>query len=112
MFCAVGTRVRARRCGFCVPRPQLLKRWLQAGVLMRQITGQLQLIYPPSAHDYEYYKVSSSLAALLCFCLPLSSPPSPTRVCSLPVRCGHEACVRMAHPRASLASLPARVRRT
>lgn len=42
------------RCGCCVPRPQLLKRWLQAGVKMRQIEqNQLQLIYPETAHDYE-----------------------------------------------------------
>ncbi|GFH28695.1 kinesin-like protein, partial [Haematococcus lacustris] len=48
------------KCGFCVPRPQLLKRWLQAGVKMRQIpTDTLKLIYPPSAHDYEYYKAST-----------------------------------------------------
>mmetsp|Transcript_2102 Transcript_2102/g.5351 ORF Transcript_2102/g.5351 Transcript_2102/m.5351 type:complete len:931 (+) Transcript_2102:94-2886(+) len=47
------------RCGFCVPRPQLLKRWLQAGVRMRQIQSELKLIYPPSAHDYEYYKAST-----------------------------------------------------
>ena len=46
-------------CGFCVPRPQLLKRWLQAGVRMKQITSSLKLIYPPSAHDYEYYKAST-----------------------------------------------------
>ncbi|GAX73057.1 hypothetical protein CEUSTIGMA_g510.t1 [Chlamydomonas eustigma] len=46
-------------CGFCVPRPQLLKRWLQAGVKMKQITSTLKLIYPPSAHDYEYYKAST-----------------------------------------------------
>jgi kinesin family protein 4/21/27 len=46
-------------CGFCVPRPQLLKRWLQAGVKMKQITSALKLIYPPSAHDYEYYKAST-----------------------------------------------------
>lgn len=47
------------RCGFCVPRPQLLKRWLQAGVKMKQITTSLKLIYPSSAHDYEYYKAST-----------------------------------------------------
>ena len=48
-----------RSCGFCVPRPQLLKRWLQAGVRMKQITSSLKLIYPSSAHDYEYYKAST-----------------------------------------------------
>ncbi len=47
------------RCGFCVPRPQLLKRWLQAGVRMKQITSSLKLIYPATAHDYEYYKAST-----------------------------------------------------
>ncbi|EFJ50779.1 inversion kinesin InvA [Volvox carteri f. nagariensis] len=36
------------RCGFCVPRPQLLKRWMQAGVKMEQ-----------TAHDYEYYRAST-----------------------------------------------------
>lgn len=52
-------RESAVRCGFCVPRPQLLKRWLQAGVKMKQIQTPLKLIYPPSAHDYEYYKAST-----------------------------------------------------
>lgn len=28
------------RCGFCVPRPQLLKRWMQAGVKMEQVGGR------------------------------------------------------------------------
>jgi hypothetical protein len=45
--------------GFCVPRPQLLKRWLQAGVKMRQVQGPAKLIYPPSAHDYSYYRGST-----------------------------------------------------
>ena len=49
----------ARRCGFCVPRPQLLKRWLQAGVCMRSINGELVLLYPESAHDYDYYRAST-----------------------------------------------------
>lgn len=44
------------RCGFCVPRPQLLKRWMQAGVKMEQVKTALKLIYPQTAHDYEYYK--------------------------------------------------------
>ncbi len=26
---------------------------------MKQITSSLKLIYPPSAHDYEYYKAST-----------------------------------------------------
>ncbi|MEW5319130.1 MAG: hypothetical protein WDW38_010300 [Sanguina aurantia] len=47
------------RCGFCVPRPQLLKRWMQAGVRMEQVRSGLKLIYPPEAHDYEYYKAST-----------------------------------------------------
>ncbi len=42
-----------------MPRPQLLKRWLQAGVRMKQISTPLKLIYPSSAHDYEYYKAST-----------------------------------------------------
>lgn len=46
-------------CGFCVPRPQLLRRWLQAGARMKQITSPLKLIYPPNAHDYEYYRTST-----------------------------------------------------
>eukprot|EP00955_Chlamydomonas_euryale_P030548 321764-Chlamydomonas_euryale.AAC.3 len=46
-------------CGLCVPRPQLLKRWMQAGVGMREIDGKLKLVYPSSAHDYEYYKSST-----------------------------------------------------
>ncbi len=50
---------RPRRCGFCVPRPQLLRRWLQHGVRMRQIPTPVKLIYPPSAHDYDYYKAST-----------------------------------------------------
>lgn len=52
-------RDQSIRCGFCVPRPQLLRRWLQAGVRMKQITSPLRLIYPSSAHDYEYYKAST-----------------------------------------------------
>ncbi|PNW77017.1 hypothetical protein CHLRE_10g418950v5 [Chlamydomonas reinhardtii] len=47
------------RCGFCVPRPQLLKRWMQAGVKMEQVKTALTLIYPQSAHDYEYYRAST-----------------------------------------------------
>ena len=42
-----------------MPRPQLLRRWLQAGVNMKQITGSLKLVYPPTAHDFEYYKAST-----------------------------------------------------
>ncbi|KAG2492591.1 hypothetical protein HYH03_009252 [Edaphochlamys debaryana] len=47
------------RCGFCVPRPQLLKRWMQAGVKMEQVKTTLTLIYPQTAHDYEYYRAST-----------------------------------------------------
>ncbi|GIL52093.1 hypothetical protein Vafri_8067 [Volvox africanus] len=47
------------RCGFCVPRPQLLKRWMQAGVKMEQVKTSLTLIYPQTAHDYEYYRAST-----------------------------------------------------
>ncbi|GFR41808.1 hypothetical protein Agub_g2578 [Astrephomene gubernaculifera] len=47
------------RCGFCVPRPQLLKRWMQAGVKMEQVKTALTLIYPQTAHDYEYYRAST-----------------------------------------------------
>ncbi len=42
-----------------MPRPQLLRRWLQHGVRMRQIPTPVKLIYPPSAHDYDYYKAST-----------------------------------------------------
>ena len=42
-----------------MPRPQLLRRWVQAGVKMNAIKTPLRLIYPPSAHDYEYYKAST-----------------------------------------------------
>jgi hypothetical protein len=57
-LCAAAQAAGAR-AGFCVPRPQLLKRWLQAGVKMRQVQGPAKLIYPPSAHDYVYYKGST-----------------------------------------------------
>lgn len=57
-LCAAAADAGAR-AGFCVPRPQLLKRWLQAGVKMRQVAGPAKLIYPPSAHDYGYYKGST-----------------------------------------------------
>ncbi|WIA34627.1 hypothetical protein OEZ86_012944 [Tetradesmus obliquus] len=50
--------------GFCVPRPQLLRRWLQSGVKMKQVSPPTKLIYPPSAHDYTYYK-SSTVAYFL-----------------------------------------------
>jgi len=33
---------------------------------MRAITSELRLIYPPSAHDYEYYKVGNVLLDSLC----------------------------------------------
>ncbi|KAI8464145.1 MAG: P-loop containing nucleoside triphosphate hydrolase protein [Monoraphidium minutum] len=57
-LCAAAQAAGAR-VGFCVPRPQLLKRWLQAGVRMRQVEGPARLIYPPSAHDYMYYRGST-----------------------------------------------------
>jgi len=57
-LCAAAQDAGAR-AGFCVPRPQLLKRWLQAGVKMRQVQGPAKLIYPPTAHDYSYYKGST-----------------------------------------------------
>lgn len=51
-------------CGFCVPRSQLLKRWQGAGVRMKEVTTKMRLIYPPHAHDFEYYK-SSTVAFFL-----------------------------------------------
>lgn len=45
--------------GFCVPRPQLLRRWLQAGVHMKQVNTPITLTYPSTAHDYAYYKGST-----------------------------------------------------
>lgn len=47
------------RCGFCVPRPQLLRRWSQAGVSIKEINTSKTLIYPKHAHDFEYYKSST-----------------------------------------------------
>lgn len=52
------------RCGFCVPRSQLLRRWQGAGVKMKEVTTKMRLIYPPHAHDFEYYK-SSTVAYFL-----------------------------------------------
>jgi hypothetical protein len=52
------------RCGFCVPRSQLLRRWQGAGVRMKEVTTKMRLIYPPHAHDFEYYK-SSTVAYFL-----------------------------------------------
>mmetsp|Transcript_9931 Transcript_9931/g.28454 ORF Transcript_9931/g.28454 Transcript_9931/m.28454 type:complete len:405 (-) Transcript_9931:403-1617(-) len=52
------------RAGFCVPRPQLLDRWMSAGVPMHGLGRQMQLIYPPHAHDYHYYR-SSTVAYFL-----------------------------------------------
>mmetsp|Transcript_4632 Transcript_4632/g.6227 ORF Transcript_4632/g.6227 Transcript_4632/m.6227 type:complete len:152 (+) Transcript_4632:153-608(+) len=46
------------RCGFCVPRPQLLEKWRGVGVPVRPVPGDFRLIYPQHAHDYEYYKTS------------------------------------------------------
>ncbi|KAF6261928.1 P-loop containing nucleoside triphosphate hydrolase protein [Scenedesmus sp. NREL 46B-D3] len=43
---------------------QLLRRWLQSGVKMKQVSPPTKLIYPPSAHDYTYYK-SSTVAYFL-----------------------------------------------
>ncbi|GMH43780.1 hypothetical protein BSKO_11714 [Bryopsis sp. KO-2023] len=47
------------RCGFCVPRPQLLRRWAQAGVAIKEIESPMKLLYPSHAHDYDYYKSST-----------------------------------------------------
>jgi len=47
------------RCGFCVPRPQLLHKWRSVGVPVRLVQGHLELIYPKYAHDYEYYRTST-----------------------------------------------------
>lgn len=47
------------RCGFCVPRPQLLRRWAQAGVGIKEVDTPKKLIYPTHAHDFEYYKSST-----------------------------------------------------
>lgn len=52
------------RCGFCVPRSQLLRRWQGAGVRMKEVDSSMRLIYPPHAHDFEYYK-SSTVAYFL-----------------------------------------------
>ena len=52
------------RCGFCVPRSQLLRRWQGAGVRMKEVDTNMRLIYPPHAHDFEYYK-SSTVAYFL-----------------------------------------------
>eukprot|EP00951_Prasinocladus_malaysianus_P046587 scaffold647792_cov39-Prasinocladus_malaysianus.AAC.1 len=52
------------RAGFCVPRPQLLDRWISAGVPMHGLDGKMQLIYPSHAHDYQYYR-SSTVAYFL-----------------------------------------------
>mmetsp|Transcript_32265 Transcript_32265/g.70395 ORF Transcript_32265/g.70395 Transcript_32265/m.70395 type:complete len:220 (-) Transcript_32265:404-1063(-) len=47
------------RCGFCVPRPQLLEKWRGVGVPVRPVPGGMALIYPQYAHDYEYYRTST-----------------------------------------------------
>ena len=52
------------RAGFCVPRPQLLERWMSSGVPMHGLAGKMQLIYPPNAHDFHYYR-SSTVAYFL-----------------------------------------------
>ena len=52
------------RAGFCVPRPQLLERWMSSGVPMHGLEGKMQLIYPPNAHDFHYYR-SSTVAYFL-----------------------------------------------
>ena len=57
-LCAAA-RAAGATAGLCAPRPQLLRRWLQAGVAMRQVGGPPKLIYPPAAHDYAYYKGST-----------------------------------------------------
>ena len=54
-----GGTLTACRFGFCVPRPRLLKRWLQAGVPMHEVNSEMCLVYPESAHDYEYYRDST-----------------------------------------------------
>eukprot|EP00898_Chlorokybus_atmophyticus_P006628 jgi/Chlat1/6967/Chrsp52S06648 len=44
----------------CVPRPELLSRWLAAGVPMREVPlSQRRLIYPESAADHRYYRGST-----------------------------------------------------
>jgi kinesin family protein 4/21/27 len=57
-LCNAATAAGAS-AGFCVPRPQLLRRWLQAGVHMKQVSTPITLTYPSSAHDYAYYKGST-----------------------------------------------------
>jgi len=52
------------RAGFCVPRPQLLERWVTSGVPMHGIAGKTHLVYPPNAHDFHYYR-SSTVAYFL-----------------------------------------------
>jgi hypothetical protein len=42
-----------------VPRPQLLNKWRSVGVPVRLVPGDLELIYPKYAHDYEYYRTST-----------------------------------------------------
>jgi kinesin family protein 4/21/27 len=37
---------------------------MQSGVKMKQVSPPTKLIYPPSAHDYSYYK-SSTVAYFL-----------------------------------------------
>lgn len=70
----------------------LLATPAQAGVRMRQITSALTLIYPPSAHDYEYYKVGGYVlcTASICF-MPLfwtcSRPIVPIFVVLLAPQC-------------------------
>ena len=44
---------------FCVPRPQLLKKWSKVGLPIRAVRGPLTLIYPEDAHDYNYYRNST-----------------------------------------------------
>lgn len=41
------------------PRPHPLCPPVQAGVKMEQVKTSLTLIYPQTAHDYEYYRAST-----------------------------------------------------
>eukprot|EP00892_Ulva_mutabilis_P003551 jgi/Ulvmu1/1568/UM110_0031.1 len=51
-------------CGFCMLHARLLKRWQRAGVRMKEVTTKKRFIYPPHAHDYEFY-ASSTVAFFL-----------------------------------------------
>eukprot|EP00899_Mesostigma_viride_P021075 jgi/Mesvir1/2896/Mv13969-RA.1 len=45
--------------GICVPRPELLAKWLRAGLPFVEIKEERTLIYPLYACDYNYYKSST-----------------------------------------------------